>query len=56
MYHEWLKSTEIQELTETEPCSLTEEYAYQKEWESNNQTTSKNALKFSFEIISLKNL
>ena len=58
MYNEWLKSKEIQDLTETEPCSLTEEYSYQQEWQSNNQSTSKQysmvkALYFFQELIKL---
>lgn len=40
-YHTWLESVEIQELTETEPCTLEEEYQYQEEWEADNQKTSK---------------
>ena len=41
MYNKWLQCPEIQELTETEPCSLKEEFSYQKEWEQDNQQTSK---------------
>ena len=36
-----MKCPELQELTETEPCSLEEEYFYQKDWEHDNQRTSK---------------
>jgi hypothetical protein len=31
-------------LTETEPCSLEEEFSYQKEWEQDNQHTSNSEL------------
>lgn len=41
MYNKWLQCPAIQELTETEPCSLEEEFSYQKEWEQDNQQTSK---------------
>lgn len=40
MYNGWLQSEEIQTLTETEPCTLSEEYEYQKSWEEDNQQTS----------------
>ena len=39
-YNKWLQCSQIQELTETDPCSLEEEYSYQKEWEQDNQQTS----------------
>ena len=51
MYNEWLKSEEIQKLTETEPCSLAEEYEYQKSWEEDNQRTSKDAWNWLFFIL-----
>lgn len=31
-YHEWMKSSELQELTKSEPLTLDEEYAMQKSW------------------------
>lgn len=56
-YNKWLQCPEIQELTETEPCSLEEEFSYQKEWETDNQTTSNHFipqnLYLSLELIKL---
>ena len=40
IYNTWLQCPELQELTETEPCTLEEEFSYQKEWEADNQKTS----------------
>lgn len=39
-YNKWLLCPIIQELTETEPCSLEEEFSFQREWEQDNQKTS----------------
>lgn len=52
-YNNWLKCPELQELTETEPCSLEEEFRYQKDWENDNQRTSNSALNIYRFIISL---
>lgn len=50
MYNKSLQCPEIQELTETEPCSLEEEFSYQKAWEQDNQQTSRKYLRFIFYI------
>ena len=37
-YHRWMRSTELQELTASEPLTLQEEYAMQQSWRDDDDS------------------